>query len=109
MIIADNASNNRIVVVSLENLLKGSSSRFTKDYFTPCMAQILNLAVQCGLKELGNDELYSDREDNNEHIEGLEAISQKPFSEILHRLQKLIIAVNHSPKRIHNGKNLCDE
>ena len=97
------------MVESLEKLLKGSSSRFTKNYHTPCMAHVLNLAVQCDLKELGNDKSYSDSEDDDKRIEGLEAISQKPFGEILHRLRKLIIAVNHSPKRIHHYKNLCDE
>ena len=94
---------------NIEKFLKVSSSRFTKNYLTPCMAHVLNLAVQCGLNELGNDESYSDSEDDDKHIEGLEAISQKPFGEILHRLQKLINAVNHSPKRIYHYKNLCDE
>ena len=46
--------------------------------------------------------LYSD-------IEGLEAISQKQFGEILQRLQKLVVAINSSPKRIYHYKNLCDE
>ena len=72
------------MAASLQKLLKGSCSRFTKNYHTPCMAHVLNLAVQCGLKELGNDESYSDSEDDDKHIEGLEAISQKPFGEILH-------------------------
>ena len=52
---------------------------------------------------------HLDSEDDNKHVEGLEAISQRPFGEILHKLRKLIIAVNHSPKRIHHYKNLCDE
>ena len=73
------------------------------------MTHVLNLAVQRGLKELGNEESYSDSEDDGKHIEGLEAISQKPFGEILHRLQKYIIAINFPPKRIHHYKNLCDE
>ena len=73
------------------------------------MAHILNLAVQCSLKEQGNDESYLDSEDDDKHIEGLEAISQKPLCEILDRLRKLIIAVNHSPKRIYHNKNLCEE
>ena len=74
------------MTASLEKLLKGSHSRFTKNYLTPCTAHVLNLAVQYGLKDLGNDESYSDSEDDDKHIEGLEAISQKPFGEILHRL-----------------------
>ena len=73
------------------------------------MAHVLNLAVQHGLKELGYDESYSDNEDDDKYIEGLEAISQKTFGEILHRLRKLIIVVNHSLKRIYHYKNLCDE
>ena len=97
------------MAASLEKLLKGSSSRFTNNYLTPCMAHVLNLAVQRGLKELGNEESYSDSEDDDKDIEGLEAISQKQFGEILHRLRKLVTAINSSPKRIHCYKNLCDE
>ena len=108
-ITADNASNNSTMAANFEKLLKGSSSRFTKNYLIPCMAHVLNLSVQRGLKELGNDDSYSNSEDDDKHVEGLEAISQRPFGEILHRLRKLMIAVNHSPKRIHHYKNLCDE
>ena len=79
MIIADNVSNNSTMVVSLEKLLKGSSSRFAKNYLTPCMAHVLNLVVQGDLNELGNEESYSNSEDDHKHIEGLEAINKKPF------------------------------
>ena len=78
-ITADDAGNNDTMSESLEKLLKGSSSRFTKNYPTPCMAHVLNLALQRGLKELGNNQSYLDSEDDGKHIEGLEAISQKPF------------------------------
>ena len=94
---------------SLEKLLKGSRSRFTKNYLTPSMTHVLNLAMQRGLKELGDEESYSDSEDDDKHIEGLEAINQKPFGEILYGLRKLVITINFSPKRIHHYKNLCDE
>ena len=60
---------------NLDKLLKGSSSRFTKNYLTRCMAHVLNLAVQRGLKEFGNDESYLDGEDDHKQIEGLEAIN----------------------------------
>ena len=108
-ITADNGSNNGTIAESLEKLLKGSSSRFTKNYLTSFLAHVLNLAMQHSLKELGNDESYSDSEDDDKHIEGLEAINPKLFGEILHRLRKLSIAINHSPKRIHHYNNLCDE
>ena len=61
----DNVSNNSTMAANLEKLLKGSTSRFTKNYLTPCMADVLNLAVQRGLKELGNDDSHSDSEDDN--------------------------------------------
>ena len=83
-IIADNASNNGTMAASLEKLLQGSRSRFTKNYHPPCMAHVLNLAMQRGLKKLGTNESYSNSEDADKHIEGLEAI--KLFVEILHRL-----------------------
>ena len=108
-ITANNTSNNKTTAASLEKLLKGSRSRFTKNYLMPYMTHVLNLAVQRGLKELSNEESYSDSEDDEKHIEGLEAINKKLFGEILYRLQKCIIAINFSPKRIHHYKNLCDE
>ena len=73
------------------------------------MAHVLNLAIQHGLKELENDETYLDSEDDEEILEGPEATNPIPFSEILHRLRKFIITVNHSLKRIHHYKNLCEE
>ena len=73
------------------------------------MAHVLNLAMQRGLKELDNEESYSNSDDDEKYIEGLEAISEKQFGEILHRLRKLVIAINSSPRRIHHNKNLCDE
>ena len=67
------------VLMTHKNSLSVSSSRFTKNYFKPCMAHVLNVAVQCGLKELGNDKPYLYSEDDDKNIEGLEAISQKSF------------------------------
>ena len=49
-ITANNASNNSTMVEKLEKLLKGSNSRFTKNYLAPSMTHVLNLAVQHGLK-----------------------------------------------------------
>ena len=65
------------MAASLEIFLKGSRSRFTKNYLSPCMAHVLNIAVQRGLKELGKEESYLDSEDDGKHIEGLEAIRKK--------------------------------
>ena len=97
------------MIENLEKLLKGYSLRFTKNYPTPCMTHVLNLAVQHGLKELIDDKLYSHSEDDNTLIEELEGITPKPFGEILHRLLKIMIVVNHLPQRIHHYKNFCDE
>ena len=71
VITTNNASNNRTIATSLEFFLKGSSSRFTKNYLTSCMTHVINLLIQCGLKELGNDKSYLDSEDDDKHIEGL--------------------------------------
>ena len=75
-ITSDNASNNGTMAASLKKLLKGSSSKFTKNYLMVCMAHVLNLVMQCGLKEHGHDESYSNSEDDDKHIKGLEAISK---------------------------------
>ena len=64
-ITVDNASKNSTMAASLEKLLKGSSSRFTKNYLTSCMTHVLNIGVQRDLKELDNEESYSNSEDDN--------------------------------------------
>ena len=84
------------MVASLKKWLKGSSSMFAKIKNMVCMNHVLNLAMQHGLKELGHDESNSNSEDDDKHIEGLDAISKKPFGEILHRI-RFVIAINHSP------------
>ena len=46
-------------MASLGKLLSESVSTFTKQFHVPCMAHVLNLADQGGLKELGNSSLTS--------------------------------------------------
>ena len=75
-------------------------------------AHVLNLAVQEGLKELGNSlltSLCSESEDDKECEEDeVKVTSQKPFRVILHWLQKLVFATNSTPQRIHKYKELCE-
>ena len=78
----------------------------------PCMAHVLNLAVQGGLKELGNSSstslcLESEGDEESEE-DDIEVNSQRPFGAILHRLRKLVLAVNSTPQRIHQYKELCE-
>ena len=78
------------MVASLENLLSESGSTFIKQFHMPCMAHVLNLAVQGGLKELGNSSLTSlcleTLDDEECEEDKVEVTSQRPFGEILHRL-----------------------
>ena len=55
----DNASNNKTMVASSEKMLIENGSMFIKQHHVPCMAHVLNLVVQGGLKELGNPSLTS--------------------------------------------------
>ena len=78
----------------------------------PCMAHVLNLAVQGGLKQLGNSSstsLCSESESDEECEEDeVEVTSQRPFGAILRRLRKLVLAANSTPQRIHKYKELCE-
>ena len=70
-----------------------------------CMAHVLNLAVQGGLKELGNSlltSLCSESEGDEECKEDkVEVTSQRPFGAILHWLRKLALAENNTTHKIH--------
>ena len=78
----------------------------------PCMAHVLNLAVQEGLKELCNSSstsLFSESEVEEECEEDeVKVTSQRPFGAILHQLRKLVLAENSTPQRIHQYKELCE-
>ena len=75
------------------------------------MTHVHNLAIQGGLKELGNsslNSLCSEREGDQECEEyEVEVTSQRPFGAILYRLQKLVLSANGTPQRIHQYKELC--
>ena len=78
------------MVPSLEKMLNENGSVFTKQHHVACMAHVLNLVVQGGLKEIGNPSLTvecskgEDDEDCEEDVS--EVSSQKTFGEFLHWL-----------------------
>ena len=78
----------------------------------PCMAHVINLAVQGGLKELGNSSLTSlcSESEGDEECEknDIEVTSQIPFRAILNRLRKLLLAANSTSQRIHQYEELCE-
>ena len=90
-----------------------NGSMFSKQHHVPCMAHVLNLVVQRGLKELGNPSLTSENsegEDDEECDEDvLEVSSKKAFGKILRRLRKLVLMANSTPQRIRQYKELCEK
>ena len=86
---------------SLANLLSESGSTFTKKFHVPCMAHVLNLDVQGGLKELGNSSLTSlcSESEGDEECEEdeVEVTSQRLLGTILHRIRKLALVENSTP------------
>ena len=90
-----------------------NGSMFTKQHHVSCMAHVLNLVVQRGLKELGNPSLtseYSEVEDDEGCDEDvLEVSSKKAFGKILRRLRKLVLMANSTPQRIRQYKELCEK
>ena len=99
------------MVTSLKNLLSESGSKFTKQFQVPCMSHVLNLAVQGGLKELGNLSLtllcLKSEGDEECEEDDAEVTSQRPFRAILHRLRKLVLAEKIKKQRIYQYKELC--
>ena len=90
-----------------------NSLMFTKQHHVPCMAHVLNLVVERGLKELGNPSLNSENSEG-EDDEGcdedvLEVSSKKAFGKILRRLRKLVLMVSNTPQRISQYKELCEK
>ena len=83
------------MVESLEKLLSEGGLKFTKQFHAPCMTHVLNLAIQGGLKELGNSSLtslFSESEGDEECEEDeVEVTSQRPFGAILHHFEKLLL------------------
>ena len=78
------------MVASLEKVLSDNGLTFTKRFHVPCMAHVLNLALQGGLKELGNLSLTSicsksEAEEEWEENE-VEVTSQRPFGATFYRL-----------------------
>ena len=78
------------MVESLEKMLNENRSIFTKQHLVPCMAHVLNLVIQGGLKELGNPSLTSEcsegEDDEGCDKDVLEVSSKKAFGDILRLL-----------------------
>ena len=85
----------------------------TDQHHVPCMAHVLNLVIQGGLKELCNPSLTSkcseDEDDEGCDEDVLEVSIEKAFREILHQLRKLFLVVNNTPQRILQYKELCEK
>ena len=94
-------------------MMNENGSTFTEHNHVPCMAHVLNLVVQRGLKELCNPSLTSEylegEDDEGCDEDVLEVSSEKTFGKILRRLRKLVLMENSTPQRIRQYKELCEK
>ena len=77
------------------------------------MAHVLNLAVQGGLKELGNSSLSSlclESEGDEEFEEDeVEVTSQRIFGAIFHQLRKLVLEANSVSQQNSSVQGIVQE
>ena len=88
-ITTDNASNNKTMVASLEKIMNENGLIFSMHHHVQCMAHVLNLVIQGGLKKVDNSSLtseYSKGEDDERCDEDVLEVSSKQK-----RLEKFFI------------------
>ena len=91
-ITTDNASNNATMIDELVKTMSHINPLVDRKRHMPCLAHVLNLAVQDGLKEL--------KTTTDEDTSALCLSSSKSLGDVLSRVRKVVKVIHLSPARV---------
>ncbi|XP_078436624.1 putative transcriptional regulator tpeD [Wolffia australiana] len=122
-ITSDNASNNRTMMASIVDQLKTVNPQFTMDRHVPCVAHVLNLVVQSGMRIIrkpkapeistvrGRDLQPYAALATNEHtdLQGDECSSTTfaPLGVAVSRVRAIVNAIQGSKQRMEKYVDMC--
>ena len=96
-ITTDNASNNATMIDKLMKTMSQINPLFDYKRHMPCLARILNLAVQDGLKEL---KTTADEDTSASCIS-----SSRSLGDVVSRVRKIVKVIRSSPARVEKYNN----
>ena len=91
-ITTENASNNTTMIDELVKTMSHINPLFHRKRYMPCLAHVINLAVQDGLKEL--------KTIADEDTSALYISSSKSLGDVVSRVRKIVKVIHSSPTRV---------
>ena len=110
-----NASGDNIISKFLGQAMKNKNATFAADHQLPCIAHVLNLAVQEGLQQLDIEPAPTEDELANQIIEAANGMTmtsnqhESTLSMLLVRLRQAITLIKMSSRRITQYQVMCEE
>ena len=100
-ITTDNASNNATMIDELVKTMSHINPLFDRKSHMPCLAHILNLAVQDGLKEL---KTTADEDTSASCIS-----SSKSLGDVVSHVRKIVKVIRSSPASVKKYEQFCHD